>query len=64
MSNGKYRRHKWSDHFKHENSFWQKCNKCGLWRIFLMGTAHYCSDGVIGNTTTNRIDCVVGLKSR
>lgn len=51
------KRHKWSEYFKHTETWWQKCDHCGLYRIHLMSIAHYSKFGLIEDLTTKRPKC-------
>jgi hypothetical protein len=51
------KKHKWSEHFKRENTYWQKCIKCGIYRISLCCKQNYSTTGTIHDCTEVRPDC-------
>lgn len=51
-------RHRWDKPFIHNNTHWQKCKKCGLYKIYLCSEAHYSIDGNIINCTSVYHPCI------
>ncbi|MFI5141934.1 MAG: hypothetical protein ACHQII_06220 [Bacteroidia bacterium] len=56
MENEKTKNHKWSEYFKHGETWWQTCNHCGVFRIHPMSIAHYSHDGY-NNITDKKPEC-------
>nr|WP_294897792.1 hypothetical protein [uncultured Pedobacter sp.] len=51
-------RHKWGESFKHDDGrYWQRCKKCGLWKIYLMCEAYYSKAGDFFEAKTVREPC-------
>ena len=49
--------HQWGEWFKHGGTYWQRCELCGLWKIYIGCRANYSPNGQLANTDTKRIDC-------